>query len=194
MNILEKIKKLPNRIRRRSAPDIVIGEIDLPIISAEDINADGLADIINNGAAIVGETSVLHTRNVTQLYSISGVNDLMNRSTKILCVYERMNDILCKYDLIPYQSDEGQGKLLFVFSEAWRMNPQNFKNVYQDQLSGFRCLYEDNSHCIFNGISTVGLQYEDILEEMKTDEHAYFDIEVYKKYDNKKVVENEENC
>lgn len=193
MDILKQGKKILNRIAGKNEPDIRIGELDFPKISVEDITADNLSDIINNGTAIIGETSILHTKDMSQLYSITGVNNMIGRSLKYLCVYEGMNDLICKYDLIPFQSEDGQGNLMFILSEAWKMTPANFKKVYQDQLAGYGCLYEDTAHSIFNGISTVELSYEDIIKEMKTEEYACFDFELYKKYADKKAMENEKN-
>ena len=188
MDILKKGKKILNRITGKNEPDIRIGELDFPKISAEDITADNLSDIINDGAAIIGETSVLHTRDTRQLFSITGVNNMIGRSEKYICVYEGMNDLICKYDRIPFQSEDGQGKLMFILSEVWKMTPANFKKVYQDQLAGYGCLYEDTAHSIFNGISTVELSYEEIIKEMKTEEYVYFSIEyIY----NKKLADRE---
>lgn len=193
MDMRKNLRKFFSLISGKSELDIVIGKLEFPKITEDDISADNLSDIINEGSAIIGETSILHTQDVKQLYSITGVSNLINRTDKYICVYEGMNDILCKYDLIPYQTDEGQGNLMFILSEVWRMNPVNFKHVYQNQLSGFGCLYEDKTHSIFNGISTVELEYEDILSEMNSGEYASFDFELYKKYADRKAMNNEKN-
>ena len=59
MDIIQHGKKILNRITGKNDPDIRIGELDFPKISGEDITADNLSDIINDGSAIIGETSIL---------------------------------------------------------------------------------------------------------------------------------------
>ena len=193
MAILQHRKSFMTRIIGKNESDIRIGELDLPKISGEDITADNLSDIINNGSAIVGETSLLHTTDFKQLCSISGVCDLIARSKKFICVYKEENDLLCKYDLIPYSSDDGQVKATFFLSEAWRMNPLNFKNVYQDQLTGYGCLYEDPTHDIFIGMLTVNLSYEEIIKELDSEGHAYFNLKYYEEYADRRDSLKDEN-
>ncbi len=174
-------KKIFGRIFGKPDPDTPKSIINLPPIPNEDITADNLSDMLNNGSAIIGETDYMHAGDMSKFYEILG-HHTMSSTMNIICAYTVENDVLCKYDMLADRDSNGEIRTLFALSEAWKMTPAVFGDVVKKQISGFYHLYEDKNWDIFDNTNTVDLEYEEIIEEMSTKDHAVFTLETLQKY------------
>ena len=166
------------------------GIIQLPPISHDDRTANHIADMLSNGTVVIGETDYLNGANSNEFWNILGHHTL-SRLMNIVSAYVPREDLLCKYDLLSFKMKDGSTATFMVISASWKRNKENLRKAFYNELNAYRFLYADPEHRIMAGNNIVDLEYEDIKDHMKDQEHAVFSMKTIEKYKGYKRHEND---